>query len=481
MNTPPRFGDYEAQRHWMEVAVNLPATEWYRNSSANDLSYWGLDYPPLSGYQSWLCGRYVGAFEPEAVQLVASRGYESPSSKRLLRQTVLASDAAVFLPAALAAAAVFGGGGSQGLLVLVALLFSPAAVLIDHGHFQYNCIGLGLAAGGAAAAAAGRGVLASLLFSLSLNHKQMGLYYAPAFFAFLLGRCLQQPTLGGKVGGVLRLGAAVAATFAVVWAPWLAAPGGALGVLRRIFPTQRGLYEDYVANWWCASSRLVKWARLLPQPSLVKLCGATTLAALAPAGVLAAARPTPRALLLCLANSAMAFFLFSYQVHEKSILLPLLPLAMLLGGEQPGLLCWANAVAVFSMLPLLKKDGLALATAGATAACHAAIQLAAGMVGSKQGSSNGSGKRSAAAGSLGALPPAWLAAGWRLSLAGCAAILAASAVAPPPPKLPFLYDALTVTWAFLHFAALFAYTNWLQWLEFRSAAPGRRAAKRKQA
>ena len=23
----------------------------YRNSSNNDLSYWGLDYPPLSGYQ----------------------------------------------------------------------------------------------------------------------------------------------------------------------------------------------------------------------------------------------------------------------------------------------------------------------------------------------------------------------------------------------------------------------------------------------
>lgn len=116
------------------------------------------------------------------------------------------------------------------------------------------------------------------------------------------------------MGAVLRLGAAVAATFAVVWAPWLPAPGGALGVLRRIFPTQRGLYEDYVANWWCASSRLIKWARLLNQPSLVQLCGATTLAALAPACLLSATRPTPRAFLLCLANSAMAFFLFSYQV-----------------------------------------------------------------------------------------------------------------------------------------------------------------------
>ena len=107
-------------------------------------------WPP----QSWLCGKYVQLLEPEAVALGSSRGYESPSSKRLLRQTVLASDAAVFLPAVLAAAAAFGGGAGAGgsrLGVLAALLFSPAVLLIDHGHFQYNCIGLGLAAGGAAA------------------------------------------------------------------------------------------------------------------------------------------------------------------------------------------------------------------------------------------------------------------------------------------------------------------------------------------
>lgn len=28
MHTPPRYGDYEAQRHWMEITVNLPAAEW---------------------------------------------------------------------------------------------------------------------------------------------------------------------------------------------------------------------------------------------------------------------------------------------------------------------------------------------------------------------------------------------------------------------------------------------------------------------
>lgn len=25
----PMFGDYEAQRHWMEVTVNLPMKDWY--------------------------------------------------------------------------------------------------------------------------------------------------------------------------------------------------------------------------------------------------------------------------------------------------------------------------------------------------------------------------------------------------------------------------------------------------------------------
>ena len=26
--TPPMYGDYEAQRHWMEVTVNLPVGDW---------------------------------------------------------------------------------------------------------------------------------------------------------------------------------------------------------------------------------------------------------------------------------------------------------------------------------------------------------------------------------------------------------------------------------------------------------------------
>ena len=54
---PPMYGDYEARRHWQEITVNLPVDKWYFNSSQNDLLYWGLDYPPLTDYHSYLVGK----------------------------------------------------------------------------------------------------------------------------------------------------------------------------------------------------------------------------------------------------------------------------------------------------------------------------------------------------------------------------------------------------------------------------------------
>ena len=54
--------------------------------------------------------------------------------------------------------------------------------------------------------------------------------------------------------------------------------------------------------------------------------------------------------------------IFLWQVHEKSVLLVLLPVT-LLAGYEPELAYWLPLVASFSMYPLLKKDGLCLAYA----------------------------------------------------------------------------------------------------------------------
>eukprot|EP00798_Chlamydomonas_sp_ICE-L_P003984 gene3984-14062_t len=272
--TPPKFGDYEAQRHWMEITTNMIPTTWYVESEHNSFSYWPLDYPPFSGYQSWLTGQVLDAFEPESVKLGSSRGYESPSSKLLMRITVLVSDIYIYFPAVIMCTVVFGKGLApyHRTLMLIALLMQPALILIDHGHFQFNCIGLGFTALAAALAAQGKDIL-----------------------------------------GVVKLGVTVIATFAVIWAPCMRSPKDVLLILNRIFPIRRGLYEDYVANFWCATSVLVKWRELVPQDMLLKACAGTTLVVALPAMLQQMRAPSPRGLLLCMANSSLAFFMFSFQ------------------------------------------------------------------------------------------------------------------------------------------------------------------------
>mmetsp|Transcript_32802 Transcript_32802/g.93082 ORF Transcript_32802/g.93082 Transcript_32802/m.93082 type:complete len:286 (-) Transcript_32802:510-1367(-) len=268
----------------------------------------------------------------------------------------------------------------------------------------------------------------------------MALYFAPAFFAHLLGKCLARRGVMAKVGAVAKLGLVVVATFAAVWAPFLEDPAVALKVLQRLVPIRRGLFEDYVANAWCVTHVAIKWKALFSQAQLVHMCTGATLMAFLPSMIQQVARPSPQGLLLCLANSAFAFFLFSYQVHEKSILLPLLPVTMM-AGREPYLAAVLPLVASFSMFPLLQKDSLAIAYTGTNLfwTCVAAPQL---------------------------LPPQrpLLCC---LSVAAIATMLVVHLVAatrPPPERYPFLYDLLMVSCSFACFAVSALYLNFKQLL-----------------
>lgn len=89
--------------------------------------------------------------------------------------------------------------------------------------------------------------------------------------------------------------------------------------------------------------------------------------------VSASSSPSPAASVLpyALLSTSLAFFLFGFQTHEKSILLPLLPATLLITskadewGAGAGKTDWEwavllNNLAVFSMWPLLQRDGLTL-------------------------------------------------------------------------------------------------------------------------
>ncbi|BGP11435.1 Glucosyltransferase-like protein [Rhodotorula toruloides] len=420
---PPMRGDLEAQRHWIALTssslsslrslhlppppsakLSIPASRWY----FHDSPYWGLDYPPLTAYHSLFLG-IIARLTPSTARFVTLRPISTTASKAELRAwdafmarleeegdlrnwmraTVVVGDVLVWVTAVLVYCRRNFGKAEREvkakrkmLVAAMTILLQPALILIDNGHFQYNSLMLGLTLWAVNCFQSGHDVLGAVAFMLSLGFKQMALYYAPAVFAYLLGKCFW---LGGREGVALfiNLALAVTVTFIALFAPFLTSLSSFLQAIHRIFPFARGLFEDKVANAWCALNVVVKLRDLAPVSTLAKLALLATGLAVLPsvAGVVAVSwqlgqtrtpssttvPPTVILLPHALFLSAMSFFLFSFQVHEKSILLPLMPLALLMGGREVGYgrLDWewgvlVNNVAVFSMWPLLKRDGLAV-------------------------------------------------------------------------------------------------------------------------
>ncbi|SCV68168.1 BQ2448_289 [Microbotryum intermedium] len=442
---PPLRGDLEAQRHWLSLTsatlsskwlhiapsshanqYAIPITRWYHH----DYDYWRLDYPPLTAYHSLLLG-FLARLTPRTAEFVTLRPPSDDTKdvlasweqnmvqlertgemKAWMRTTVIVGDLLVYISAVVVycsrnyAKKESSSRRAQPVIVAtITVLLQPTLILMDNGHFQYNSLMLGLTVWALNFFQNGQDLLGAVAFVCALAFKQMALYYSPAIFAYLLGKCLYR---GGRLGMSLfiNLGFITVVSFGLLFSPFLSKPSEILQILSRIFPFSRGLFEDKVANFWCAINVVVKLRQLASVSSLARLALVFTLVAMLPSviglvwisrelgirkrkdeaandhpksaqpnaayaatadsgmGEIQTIKLLPHALFI----SSMSFFMFSFQVHEKSILLPLMPLTLLMGGRETGFgrMDWEwgvllNNVGVFSMWPLLKRDGVGLA------------------------------------------------------------------------------------------------------------------------
>ncbi|KAH6595089.1 hypothetical protein BASA50_006075 [Batrachochytrium salamandrivorans] len=356
-HSPPMYGDFEAQRHWLELTTHLPRELWYRY----DLPYWGLDYPPLTALHSWLLGNLAHLINPSWVALDISRGNEDPNLIIFMRLTALLTESLILLPGIIWFSKLWFPSPTSWIEKnswIFLMLLNPALIIIDHGHFQYNSAMLGLALLALSSFMDNRYILGSIFFCLSLNFKQMALFYAIPTFFFLLGRCIQMGFTRGFMM-LIKLGVTVALIFAACIVAVAPSIEDAIQVFVRVFPVNRGLYEDKVANVWCAINVVVKLREIFKVSDLMKLSILCTLVAVLPAGLLVLCYPNRRTFMYSLIVGSLGFFLFSFQVHEKSILLPTLPISLFLLDDQVAS-SWFMNVAMFSMYPLLQRDGLAL-------------------------------------------------------------------------------------------------------------------------
>lgn len=393
-------GDYEAQRHWMEMVTHLPISNWY----FYDLEYWGLDYPPLTAYHSWLLGKVGSIFNPAWFALNTSRGIEEPLLKVYMRATVVVSEYFVYIPAVIMLNRKLAQSRSvskwESSIALVAILMQPATILIDHAHFQYNTVMLGFVVASLSSLFSHRHMWGCVFFVAALCFKQMALYFAPAIFAYLVGVCLLPEPQIGRFLGITFI---TLLSFAAIFAPLLLGslydqyrgisiplssndrivnpllsqilpyidPKSVLypvylqltQVIHRIFPFARGLFEDKVANLWCAFHTVHKLHNY-PIPPLQQISLFATLTTILPACMTISLFPRKDLLPWAMASTAWGFFLCSFQVHEKSVLLPLLPMTLLLGGdgglgtEMRAWVGMANMLGVWTLFPLLKRDEL---------------------------------------------------------------------------------------------------------------------------
>jgi len=207
----------------------------------------------------------------------------------------------------------------------------------------------------------------------------MALYFALPFGVFALAILIRQEKKEGIVShsvGVLRRIIVLLVIFvlsnAILWGPWFVSKtanldtgvenykfsvDGTLDILNRVFPIRRGIFEDKVASFWCVLhySSLYKVNTLLERPTQVLLTTGTTLIFCVPSLLLLFKAPTKSQFIRSMICISTSFFLFSFQVHEKQLLSPLM-LIWLIPGDFAPLLTASTTMANFSMLKLYRDD-----------------------------------------------------------------------------------------------------------------------------
>ncbi|RPB13317.1 ALG6, ALG8 glycosyltransferase, partial [Morchella conica CCBAS932] len=373
--------DFEVHRNWLAITHSLPVKEWYFEKT----SEWTLDYPPFFAAFEWCLSQVAKYFDPAMLE-VQNLNYASTQTVYFQRLSVIFTE--LLLVFALQKYITTAPEASKRTAHAAALsiLLSPGLLIIDHIHFQYNGFLYGiLLLSLVLARSPSTRLLSGLLFAALLCLKHIYLYLAPAYFVFLLrAYCLgPKSVLDIRFWNCVKLGLGLLAVFGAAFGPFVYW-GQMPQLAARLFPFSRGLCHAYWApNVWAMYSftdRVLIFVAprlgLTVDPSAINsvtrgLVGDTSFAVLPNVTPRATflltllfqllalcklwLRPTFDTFLGAVTLCAYASFLFGWHVHEKAVLLIILPFSLLalkdrryLGAFRP--LAVAGHVALFPLL-----------------------------------------------------------------------------------------------------------------------------------
>lgn len=373
--------DFEVHRNWLAVTNSLPAKDWYHENT----SEWTLDYPPFFAYFEYLSSQAAYYVDP-AMLKIDNLKYENWQTVYFQRSTVIATDLVLVFALYRYVQTSPAAFQKSSHAVSISILLSPALLIIDHIHFQYNGFLYGiLILSMVSVRKQSTMLLGGLCFGALLCFKHIYLYLAPAYFVYLLrAYCLSERSIFQiRLGNCVKLSSGLVSIFGAAFGPfwyW----GQTDQILSRLFPFSRGLCHAYWApNVWAMysfSDRVLIYVapklRLPVDQTALKsvtrgLVGDSTFAVLPNVSPKATFILTLFFQTLCLVKlfyqptwetfvgavtlCGYASFLFGWHVHEKAIVLVIIPFSLLalkdrryLGAFRP--LAVAGHVSLFPLL-----------------------------------------------------------------------------------------------------------------------------------
>lgn len=378
--------DLEVHRHWKALTVSRPLSQWYRDES----SKWTLDYPPMFAYYEYIVGQLFSVVRPSLVD-INNHDDGTWRTVYLLRATVLALDPLLALSASLYLCSLQQStapsncmwwrwaptrGESNHLFVIILLLFNPALIIVDNIHFQYNILPISSLFLSLLVVNSSAFTLAAIVFAVTVNLKHTLfplalplVIYVLAYHYHGLSKPQAQPhnndnQRSASTNAALSIVRTAFATTLALVAPWVPffITGGLpllMQMKQRLFPFDRGLFHaNWAPNLWAfyavcdkIASRLGCRLRVpdvsitsghigsfrpftcLPNPT-PSTCFTLLIISTTPILIHLANTPSKVNLLHAIVITALSSVLFGWHVHEKALLIALLPLSLLVVAGQ---------------------------------------------------------------------------------------------------------------------------------------------------
>jgi len=377
--------DFEVHRNWLAITHTLPLSKWYYDTT----SEWTLDYPPFFAYFECILSSIAYFFDPAMVD-INNLNYNNTSVVVFQRTTVVLTDL-ILAYAAFKCSRLFTGikARDKQLGLMVLLLVNCGLFIVDHIHFQYNGFLFGILLLSLYHVAAGNILTGAFLFATLLNFKHIFMYIAPAYAVYMLkSYCMSTTKVAVFFKRLITLATVVLSVFIISFLPFIK---HIPQIFSRLFPFKRGLTHAYWApNIWALYNFADKLLLILGKKfnilniNLASSASSSGLVQQVEHAVLPTIHPlftmiiTLISMSPCLLNMffssvtdkrqninqfiravvicSLCSFTFGWHVHEKAIIMAILPAVLLAFVGTPidtSIFFVLQAVGHYSLFPLL--------------------------------------------------------------------------------------------------------------------------------